>query len=123
MSVYAKNKTPRASMGCETPSRRCKPKDNLALDAMDALEAGMSYGKWKATHPETKAANESRLGKPPKRQYTETPRVYEYICRGCGKKFTTSQKMRRYCDDRCKHRKNEADYKAAHPKKTEEGQE
>ena len=107
-------------VGRETP-RRCRPRDNLALDAMDARAAGMTYGKWKAQHPETKEANESRLSKPPKRQYNQTPRVYEYICRGCGKKFTTPSKARRYCDDRCKHRKNEADYKAAHQKKDVEG--
>jgi len=38
-----------------------KPKDNLALDAMDARAAGMTYGKWKAMHPHTKNANEARL--------------------------------------------------------------
>lgn len=110
-------------VGAETPRRR-KPKDNLTLDAMDAIAAGMTYGKWKALHPETKEANESRLAKPEpqqKRQHNELPRVYEYICRGCGKKFTTNQKTRKYCDDRCKDRKNKADYRVAHPKKDVEG--
>lgn len=106
--------------GRETPRRR-RPKDNLALDAMDARAAGMTYGKWKAQHPETKEANESRLSQPaPKRAYSETPKVYEFTCRGCGKKFTTQNKQRRYCDDHCKEKKDKAKYRAAHPKKTEE---
>lgn len=106
----------------ETPRRR-RPKDNLSLDAMDALAAGMTYGKWKALHPETKEANESRLSQPaPKREYKETPKVYEYICRGCGKKFTTTTKPRRYCDDHCKRLKDSANYRAAHPKQAKEGE-
>ena len=110
-------------VGSETPRRR-KPKDNLTLDAMDALAADMTYGKWKALHPETKEANESRLHQPAsKREYKQTPKVYEFICRGCGKKFTTDNKQRRYCDDRCKQKADKAKYLAAHPKKTEEGEE
>ena len=108
--------------GRETPRRR-RPKDNLALDAMDARAAGMTYGKWKVQHPETKEANESRLSQPaPKRAYSETPKVYEFTCRGCGKKFTTQNKQRRYCDDHCKEKKDKAKYRAAHPKKTEEAE-
>lgn len=120
MAVYSKPITPAAAVGREP--RRRKPKDNLTLDAMDALAAGMTYGEWKAQHPETAAANESRLSRPAK-AYQEQPKVYEFTCRGCGKKFTTQSKQRRYCDDRCKQKKNKADWLGAHPKNTEEGEE
>ena len=122
MSVYAKNKTPRAAMGCETTRRRCQPKDNLALDAMDARAAGMTYGKWKAMHPETKKANESRLPQHRKKEY-DISKVYECTCLYCGKKFVTDSKQRRYCTDLCKAKNDKERYLARHQKKTAEGEE
>lgn len=92
-----------------------KPKDNLALDAMDARAAGMTYGKWKAQHPHTKAANEARLGAKPKRaDLPRVEKVYEGVCPVCGKKFITHIWNKKYCSDQCKERKDHADYRARH---------
>lgn len=92
--------------------------DNLALDALAARRAGMSYGAYKALHPETRAANES--GPQSKKQQTTTRRVYEFFCRSCGNKFTTTNKKRRYCCDDCKIRRDSAHYRALNKAKKEE---
>lgn len=80
------------------------PRDNLTLDAMDAEQAGMSYGQYKALHPNTAFANEQRLQdmNKPKQQRIVTRAVYEKICPVCGKKFTCHNRSRLYCSDRCK---------------------
>lgn len=93
-----------------------KPKDNLALDAMDARAAGMTYGKWKAQHPHTKAANEARLAKPKRAAEPSAPKVHEGICPVCGEKFTTIVKNKKYCSDDCKAKKDHAKYRARHKK-------
>lgn len=94
------------------------PKDNLALDAMDARAAGMTYGKYKAQHPETRPANEARLAAMRKKPAQKpASKVYEFTCRLCGEKFTTTNKNRRYCGDDCKAKKDHADYRAKHGKK------
>lgn len=38
--------------------RRKKPMDNLTRDAIAAQKAGMSYGKYKALHPNTRDDDE-----------------------------------------------------------------
>ena len=86
--------------------------DNINLDVMDAkrLGYGAHYGHFKADHPYTKDANEARLEQ--MQQPARVRPVYEFVCRGCGKKFTTRNKKRRYCSDVCKTKKNSADYRA-----------
>lgn len=78
------------------------PQDNLSLDAMDALEAGMSYGKYKAMHPNTKDANEARLAEmnAPKRKKYKT--AYVRTCAYCGREFTATRKDNKYCTLQCK---------------------
>lgn len=110
MPVYSKNKTPCAAIGCETRKRPPKPKDNLALDAMDARKAGQTYGKWKVNHPNTKEANEPRLAAAGKKKHAA--KVLEVVCMGCGKTFTTENSQRRYCTDECKKRKDRAALRA-----------
>ena len=72
--------------------------DNLARDSARALQAGMSYGKWKALHPHTKheamqTAEEERL------------------CQRCGKPLPKgSRECRKYCSDRCKMAADSARY-------------
>ena len=96
----------------ETPT--AKPMDNLALDAMDAKAAGMSYGQWKALHPHTKEANAARLAA----NAQSTPgKVYEFICRGCGEKFTTKNAKLRYCGDGGKAKRDAAKYRARQAQK------
>lgn len=77
------------------------PKDNLTMDAIDAERAGMTYGKYKAQHPNTKEENEARLKEQPKR--TPHPhQVHVIYCHGCGIKFVTTNKRRVHCCDECK---------------------
>ncbi len=87
--------------------------DNLTLDAIDAERAGMSYGQYKAQHPKTRDANETRLAKRDNQQN----RVFEFTCRCCGEKFTTTNSLRRYCGDSCRMKKSNANYRAKHAKK------
>lgn len=92
------------------------PMDNLALDAMDARRAGMSYGKYKAMHPNTMAANEARLAEtpPPKKPRRKKPPVYEVVCGYCGKTFYTANLQRKYCSDTCKSKLNGAKWRRSH---------
>lgn len=83
--------------------RRGRPKDNLTLDAMDAERQGLSYGQYKAMHPNTAFANESRLHRTQTENQREVTRaVYVKLCPICGKEFTCHNRSRVYCDDRCK---------------------
>ena len=63
--------------------------DNLAKDAMLARKAGMTYGRWKALHPNTK----DEVVKPSEK---------ECVCQHCGKTFIlkTTHK-RKYCEFYC----------------------
>lgn len=64
--------------------------DNLARDCAKALQAGMSYGQWKALHPYTKWE-------------TEQPSVEARPCHWCGNPLPESwQPNRKYCCDKCK---------------------
>lgn len=62
--------------------------DNLARDAVAATSAGMSYGFWKALHPNTKDVIE------------EVVRLCEY----CGKQLPRKKNVR-FCDDYCQRAK------------------
>lgn len=108
-------KKPVASMARGT-SR--KPKDNLALDAMDARAAGMTYGKWKAQHPNTKNANEARLAK---MKRADEPNPREVICPVCGARFIANVHNKKYCSDGCKAKMDDAKYRARKAKKKAEG--
>jgi hypothetical protein len=98
--------------------RHGKPKDSLTLDVLDAERAGMSYGQYKALHPNTKDANEARLEGKPKRP-APVRRVYELYCSGCGEKFTTTNAQRRYCGDSCKEKSDGAIRRARAKRKKE----
>lgn len=93
----------RHQTGIIKETKRGKPKDNLTLDAMDAEDAGLSYGKFKAMHPNTAFMNESRLaGKSTENQREVVRAQYVKICPTCGKEFTCHNRSRVYCDDNCK---------------------
>lgn len=108
MEAFDGTKKPLASMGRET--RRRRPKDNIDLDMEDAerLGYGVHYGHYKADHPNTKEANEARLypnkKQQPQQEQLRVRKVYENVCPVCGKKFTTYNRLRVYCDDLCKYR-------------------
>lgn len=66
--------------------------DNLAKDAAKALAAGMSYGRWKAMHPETKVDNP---------QDDEIPDDWK-LCKYCGKPFKPRGSSKQlYCEAGC----------------------
>ena len=74
-------------------ARKKKFMDNLAKDAAAALAAGMSYGKWKAIHGDTRDANES-IEEP-------VPEGWR-ICEHCGKPYKPySRRPQKYCDSVC----------------------
>lgn len=71
---------------------RKKELDKLTRENMQALAAGMSYGKWKALQPIVPIEP-----KEPKEIYKE------FTCAYCGCKFVrTDNKLQKYCGDRCK---------------------
>ncbi len=118
MGVFNESRKAASSMGQET--RRRRPKDNIDLDVEDAerLGYGCHYGRYKADHPNTKDANEARLY--PRKKQQEQLRVrtvYEKTCIVCGKKFTTTQQTRKYCDDRCKYKSDSQKWRNTHMRK------
>lgn len=82
--------------------------DNIDLDVIDAdrLGYGPHYGHFKVDHPYTKDANEERLGgkqhKQPAKQKISVKQVHEKTCPVCGKKFTTTTKLKKYCSPKCR---------------------
>ena len=68
--------------------------DNLTRDALAADAAGMSYGKWKALHPNTKPKKER-----PSRY--DSSKIYRE-CRVCGRKFEVKYPHHQMCSDDCR---------------------
>jgi hypothetical protein len=64
--------------------------DNLTKDVIAAEKAGMSYGKWKATHPYTNPDSEN-YGK----------KTVMCKCKICGKEFEWVGRKRVACSDAC----------------------
>lgn len=92
-----------------------KEMDNLAKDAAAALAAGMSYGKWKALHPQTVEE---------KAESDEVPDGWK-VCKHCGKYFKPRKPGQRYCDIQCQReteriRDREYKRKQAEKKRAEE---
>lgn len=119
----------------ERRPRRPQNLDNLTMDAMAAQAAGMSYGKYKAQHPETREENdanraawvaedkkrrgekraqatESKAGKPPRQIYRKT-------CPVCGTVFETTVPGKKYCGGPCKDKVNNARSRARWAKEKE----
>ena len=68
--------------------------DNLARDSSMAVAAGMSYGKWKALHPNTAGIV------PEKPKQTKSKPVR--LCRWCGNEIPeTANAHRRFCCAAC----------------------
>ena len=68
--------------------------DRLDIESTLALDAKMTYGKWKALQRET--------GKP---DYVETEidsRGNKKWCSYCGEVFFTESKIKKYCCDTCR---------------------
>jgi predicted nucleic acid-binding Zn ribbon protein len=79
--------------------------DNLARDCAMALQAGMSYGQWKALHPYTKWE-------------TEQPSVEARPCHWCGNPLPeSSQHSRKYCCEKCKEAADRARVRDRHRQK------
>jgi hypothetical protein len=66
--------------------------DNLALDAKMALQAGMSYGRWKATKPVTKE----------KEKLMDVSGMIKRECKNCGTVFYTRRHNKTYCTEVCR---------------------
>ena len=64
--------------------------DNLAKNAMAALQSNMSYGKWKALHPVTIPKGKTDDG------------MIERECRGCGVIFKTTRDKKIFCSEECR---------------------
>ena len=105
----------------DLPAKKAKSvpyMDNLTMDALAAQSAGMSYGKYKALHPETQAQNDAmreqvlqdlknqqqeKADQPPRsRSRTGDPLTYKKTCPMCGQKFETPNTTRLYCSRDCK---------------------
>jgi hypothetical protein len=63
--------------------------DNLSRNAMLARKSGMSYGQWKALHPNTMKAE-------------KIPDQRECVCHYCGKTFfPKTNRPQKYCQYYC----------------------
>lgn len=100
-----------------TRRRNAQPKDRLTAKVLAAEKAGYGchYGQFVADHPD--ALNDWTPGEPVPEI---SKKVYECICPGCGGKFTTTNRLRRYCSDVCKMRKDGAKHRDK--KKSKEGE-
>lgn len=65
--------------------------DNLANDAINAVRAGMTYGRWKALHPHTIEEADAAVPNG----------FYEKTCAVCGKHFVAQSWNAKYCSDDC----------------------
>lgn len=73
--------------------------DNLTRDVMAANAAGMSYGKWKAMHPNT-----SELHSQEKIDIYIDERIK--TCPICGREFIPSPYSNKYCSKPCSEEAN-----------------
>ena len=81
----------------DMPPKRRRVRDNLDMDVAEATAAGMSYGQWKALHPNTKDGR--ALPEIPARKHG-----CDIVCAECGKQFIARRKDSRYCSDFCRDR-------------------
>ena len=78
----------------ETPQRNM---DRLAREAAAAQAEGLTYGQWKAKHPDG-------LPDPQKPPLAQKPKTDPDMraCVRCGKMFFATHRNRKYCDDLCR---------------------
>jgi hypothetical protein len=74
--------------------------DRLAREAAAALAEGLTYGQWKAKHPEGLPDPPGKTTAPP--GYKQLP---TRACAYCGKIFYLTHRNRKHCCDLCRHRK------------------
>lgn len=90
-------------------STRVKPSEdmgNLSRDACAALEAGMSYGQYKAMHPHTgtsEAEEDTQAAKQPEAKWKQVK------CKQCGKEFwrPSGRNNKVYCSEKCRWEANQ----------------
>lgn len=92
------------------------PLDNLTLDSIAAERAGMSYGAYKAKHPNTYAAREAAGAFKKK---ATGPNKYLIKCAWCGAEFFAKSRDRKFCRDDC--RKAAENKRYAEKKKAKKG--
>lgn len=80
----------------ETPQRNM---DRLAREAAAALAEGLTYGQWKAKHPDGLPDPQKPPPAPAAKKQPNTR-----ACVRCGKIFVATHRNRKYCDDLCKGR-------------------
>lgn len=82
--------------------------DNTSADAVEATRAGLSYGQWKALHPNTKAMREAAK----EIRKKEKP-GNEIICKNCGRAFVPARQGTKvkYCSDECRTEANNRMYR------------
>lgn len=87
--------------------KHSKP-DHLTLCAAAARAEGLSYGQWKAKHPEGLPGDFKLEPK----KVEVSPLGFTFVCWICGKKFTTHNRKKTYCSQTCKDKKAWAARKA-----------
>ena len=82
------------------------PKDNLSRDVEAAAAAGMSYGQYKALHPNTAPPKYERSVPAPDDPITKhrplPTETNTKRCPICGNDFVAYYKAKIYCSDECK---------------------
>lgn len=104
-----RKRTPAATVGVER-RRNQKPRDRLTATVLAAEAAGYGphYGQFVADHPD--ALKDWEPGQP---VHVPDPLPVR-VCPVCGQKFASKNKLKIYCGDQCKERRNSAEYRAKH---------
>lgn len=92
----------KATVAIERTSKRKKHLDRLTRDAIAALEAGMTYGQYKALHPHTPDEDDE------KKELEVDPDSVVATCEYCGEQFVKPKwkTAKRFCCVTCQNRYN-----------------
>lgn len=89
--------------------------DNISKDALAAVQAGMTYGKWKVLHPHTNPDANANIGD------LRTRRECFEVCPVCGKVFEISPRHKVTCSPRCQTIRNRENHRNYVRRKREQG--
>ena len=99
MEVWPKN-IAGARFASEQRGKKRKPADRLSEESTNALEAGVSYGKYKTQQYEGTRPKPAPVPVPKKEE--PDPRLkYDLVCPVCGMAFKSMTRHRKYCSESC----------------------
>lgn len=84
-----------------TGRARKKPMDRLSQESTEALEHGMSYGKYKALQFEAAKGKPTRAQTEPLQEFYDQRLKYEITCQVCGAVVLARTNKKKYCSETC----------------------